>query len=59
MANISYTEQAAHFSTLHFYTTKIIESVCMEVCPAMRFVMLGSIELKVDMGVGDRPGAYF
>ena len=29
--------------------------VCMYVCPAMRFVMLRGIELKVGMGVGDGP----
>ena len=36
------------------YTTKIVESesmgVCMYECPAMRFVMLRGIELKVGMG---------
>ena len=29
--------------------------VCMYVCPAIRFVMLRGIELKVGMRVGDRP----
>ena len=44
------------------YTTKKIESVCMYVCPAMRFVVLRVIELKVGMGVGGGPTrfvAYF
>ena len=36
-------------------STKIIESgsMCMYVCPAMRFVMLWGIELKLGMVVGD------
>ena len=42
-------------------STKIIESgsmcgcTCMYVCPAMRFVMLWDIELKLGMVVGDGP----
>ena len=42
----------------NIYTTKIMESVsvcvCVYVCPAMRFVMLRGMELKLNMGVGDR-----
>ena len=44
------------------YTTKISKSVCMYgcmyVCPAMRFVMLCGIKLKVGMGVGDGPTRF-
>ena len=32
--------------------------VCMSVCPAMRFAMLGGIELKVGIGVGDGPTRF-
>ena len=32
--------------------------VCVCVCPAMRFVMLWGIELKVGMGVGDGPTRF-
>ena len=49
-------------------TIKIMESVCgggyvcvcvcVCVCPAMRFVMLPGTELKVGMGVGDRPTRF-
>ena len=52
------------FRKFHFYTTKIMESVCVCmyvcvcVCPAMRFVMLWGIELKVGMGVGDGPTRF-
>ena len=41
---------------------KIMESVCVcvcvYVCPAMRFAMLRSIELKLGMGVGDGPRRF-
>ena len=30
----------------------------MSVCPAMRFTMLGGIELKVGMGIGDGPTGF-
>ena len=39
-------------------TTKIMESVYMYVCPAMRFAMLWGIELKLGMGVGDGPTRF-
>ena len=44
-----------NISTRIIYITKIkiMESVCVCVCPAMRFVMLRGTELKVGMGVGD------
>ena len=32
--------------------------LCMYVCPVMRFVMLGGIELKVGMGIGDGPTRF-
>ena len=40
------------------YTIKIMESVYVCVCPAMRFVMLRGTELKVGMGVGDGPTRF-
>ena len=42
----------------HIYITKISKSVSVYVCPAMRFVMLWCIELKVGMGVGDGPARF-
>ena len=32
--------------------------VCMSVCPAMRFAMLGGIELKFGIGVGEGPTRF-
>ena len=32
--------------------------ICMYICPAMRFVMIRGIELKVGMGIGNRPTRF-
>ena len=44
------------------YTTKITDS-CLSVCPAMRFVVLRGMELKLGMELGDGSprliGTYF
>ena len=48
------------FSPFFTSTTKIMESVCIHVglCPAVRFVMLWSTELKLGMGIGGRPSRF-
>ena len=43
-------------SCAYIYITTIMESVC--VCPAMRFVMLWVIKLKLGSGVGDGPTRF-
>ena len=48
-----------HFEKINdIYTTKIINRVCVCICPAMRFVMLRGTELKDGIGVGDGPTRF-
>ena len=42
------------FTNIHHYYLKN-ESVCVSVCPAMRFVMLRGMGLNLGLGIGDGP----
>ena len=56
LRSISFFYKNAH----HDWLTKeyISNWFVVSVCPSIRFVMLGAIELKVSMGVGDGPTKF-